>query len=178
MVNSAGRLAILLPPVFNLCQNRAHHLLNISLNADGERLIRVWRFESLKLALQHPGFHVMTLPGLHSRPDEVKVTVQMDKPDAGVAIAKLIPVTLLESGTGENACFSTRQMVVNQIAQAGQPGRPILVVEWNATCHPGNVLRRVEIIAVEEGAAQPLCQCLPNGGFPATSHPHHDEECH
>ena len=86
------------------------------------------------------------------------------------------PVDCFQSGTGKNGTTTRLDDVAELAIKCGHPTAAVLVLEWMARTHLGNVFRGVVLVSLHELAAQPSRHELAHGGLSATGDAHdHDD---
>src|SRR5499426_1116234 len=134
-----------------------HHALWRQGDGDDQRsLIGPRLLERSELALEQRCRHEMILAGLEAPSDQGHVALKVDQPHAFPATDNAAPVGTLQRRAGDDAGLAGDTACVDPLRDGGEPRPAVVVVEWNAAAHLGNVGRRMEAVGISEWPTESL----------------------
>ena len=101
--------------------------------------------EGFELAPEQGGIHVVAVTGRHALGDQIEIRMQENEFDLR-ADDKLLTISLLERGTGENRRLASSKPKCDCGAQGLQPGGAVSVGERNTRAHLGDVGGGMEVV--------------------------------
>src|SRR5690242_15976890 len=111
----------------------------------------------------------------HAGSERFRRALEMHKHYLGCVVPEQIAVAALQGRTGNNDAAAVPVACPQGPPDSLEPRPPVFVLQGDACPHLLLVLRRVQVITVDETDTEPSAQQGPNRGFSRTRYAHDDQ---